>query len=968
MKTMLQAVGRGLAAATALSVGSVLAVECAESTTSLTVTGSAYRLSLNKTACDLRLAVRIGDGGWMEVLQPATTLEFGIARGSELVTTLAARTQMAYQRVGADLIIGATILLNPLSGETAQLHLICVETGVLVQFLPQSSTPAEGLCWALPRLGLDARRFSAYTFWAGDGQRHEGPLENLHPLPAYAGVSTWGRQGDTVARLSPDLPAVIARDTQTGAGVGVVLVDAQNAWRDGLTFLQRYQAGTLFFYAGNAQAAAARRGLWGWLAPFDGRDGGACEKQVKQLLAQTPRLLRDFKPVAPVIPPAWNVPADVPASVRRAQPVNDISEAMVFTMNEEINSPYGMALARKTCSDVLVRAWFKWHNAPDWSGYRQFPVEAHALGMLFGGGITCSALYEGENGLSAAEVRDMATRDPAGQLVDAWKSPGCRHGSLSNPRYLDYLLRWCRAQIDQGADYLFMDEHNAALHPNEGYDDYALRDFRDWLRQTYCEQQGWSATDARWRQQFGLDVADRALCPDGTLTSFDYRAWLRRNNFLAEPLAAKNSFRDAWLKFRHVRDAHAWQKLTDGIRAYAAGKGRRVLISANGLAPRVDLQVLGVWGEWRVNNNRVEVGDSQLATWAGTVRRGHALAGRKVPVVFFHDWGFGEPPFPWLAVPPADRALWMRVRGAEIYAAGGRFAFPVTGPFGCDALKDGTLGTIAQLTRFYHEHGDLYRHAKTIATDALVTEPDLGTALALRGTSPAVLLHVINHATRDHQLQARQNIGVDLPLTVQPDSVQVFSPDGTGAARLEKAGDHLRVRLDKLEAYSVVVLNYTTLPTLTTNFAPRLVPENRWEKPACNEFVVHPGGEVENAHELVTPLQGRLHQPLRNPPVFIVNAPRGGELLVRVRAVATAGARLELREGDRVLQTFDLPDRDGKNDAGAREWECTLTFALPAGQHRLTLDNTGGDWAALDWLCFSGDFAEPVFQALERPR
>jgi hypothetical protein len=337
------------------------------------------------------------------------------------------------------------------------------------------------------------------------------------------------------------------------------------------------------------------------------------------------------------------------------------------------------------------------------------------------------------------------------------------------------------------------------------------------------------------------------------------------------------------------------------------------------------------------------------------------LAERKVPVVFFHDWGFGETPFPWMAVPPTDRELWMRVRGAEIYAAGGCFAFPVTGPFGCDALKDGTLGTIAHLARFYREHADLYRNAKPLALDELnCAATEVSTVLAVRPDPPALLLHLINHATREHQLQPRQHVCVDLPMREKPAAVTVVSPDGTGTAQLETVGDQLRLRLEKLEAYSVVVLGYPALPTMTTNFAPHLVPENRWEKPARSEFTVHPGGEVDHELDLVTPLQGRLHQHLRNPPTFVINAPQGGKMLVHVRAVATAGARLELREGAQVLQAFDLPDRDGKNDSGAREWDRTLTFTLPKGQHRLTLDNTGGDWAALDWLSFTGVFFKPT--------
>lgn len=35
-----------------------------------------------------------------------------------------------------------------------------------------------------------------------------------------------------------------------------------------------------------------------------------------------------------------------------------------------------------------------------------------------------------------------------------------------------------------------------------------------------------------------------------------------------------------------------------------------------------------------------------------------------------------------------------------------------------------------------------------------------------------------------------------------------------------------------------------------------------------------------------------------------------------------------------------------------------LVRDVPAGQHRLTLDNIGGDWAVVDWLAFLGKFLE----------
>ena len=111
----------------------------------------------------------------------------------------------------------------------------------------------------------------------------------------------------------------------------------------------------------------------------------------------------------------------------------------------------------------------------------QIPPQVRQLGGLFGGGITCSALYDDENGITQPQLLDMATRGPAGQLMDAWDTPGIRHGSLSSPAYRDYLLGWCRQQIDAGVDYLFMDEHTAALGGLEGYDDHSLADFRRYL-------------------------------------------------------------------------------------------------------------------------------------------------------------------------------------------------------------------------------------------------------------------------------------------------------------------------------------------------------------------------------------------------------------------------------------------------------------------------------------------------------
>jgi hypothetical protein len=138
--------------------------------------------------------------------------------------------------------------------------------------------------------------------------------------------------------------------------------------------------------------------------------------------------------------------------------------------------------------------------------------------------------------------------------------------------------------------------------------------------------------------------------------------------------------------------------------------------------------------------------------------------------------------------------------------------------------------------------------------------------------------------------------------------------------------------------------------------AARLSLNGRWERGTIGEFKVDADGTVENGMEVNRYLQGMLHTELRNPPTFLVNAKEAGTLRVKVRAVATAGAKLVYRVDGADVKSVDLPDKDGKNDGDAPEYDQVFTFAIPAGAHRLTLDNVGGDWMTMDWIEFVGKF------------
>jgi hypothetical protein len=498
-----------------------------------------------------------------------------------------------------------------------------------------------------------------------------------------------------------------------------------------------------------------------------------------------------------------------------------------------------------------------------------------------------------------------------------------------------------------------------------------------------------------------VDLGDAGVASSGDMRSFDYRGHLRTGGFLERPAAAENRLHPLWEEFRSARDDRSWKALTERIRAYARERGRSVFLSANGLARHVDLQVLGVWGAWTTRDGLVDIDESKVAYWRSIVLRGHEAAGKPVPVVLFHDWGMGTPPFPWLAVSPTEREIWMRTRGAEIYAAGGFFAFPVLGPFGCDAGRDGTIRTMARLTAYYQTQRDLYLRSRFLASEPLLSEGGkLSLAASWNDGRSALLIHAINREVGDleppgerggapregrgvgmRRLLPREGASVRVPIDAAPRRVLVVSPDWEGEqegrARLSGAdgtvdpASHpavgptadltvdLTVDLPRFEAYAVAVLEYLNPPDLSRLRDPaRVILSSLWSRAPRSEFRLGPDGIPADACDLNGYLQGKLHTHLRSSPTFLVNAPEGGELLVKVRAVAVLGARLEILVDGQSRCSFDLPDRDGRNDSDALEHDRVLSFTIPSGRHRITLDNQGPDWAALSWIEFRGRFAQ----------
>lgn len=924
------------------------------------IAGAGYRITFARYSSEIGFELRDLNGAWRRVTKKNGTAEFGLSEAGAFRSSAGNPARLKHAVRDDHVAVGMTTALAVEPQRIAKMHFLCANAGVLLSFEVVGPELADGTTvWAMPRWPLDTSLFDSYTFFGTGDALHTGSIAGLGDRVAYAGVSAWGGEGDTVPRFGEKHPALIVHRRGGGAGLGVVLLRYASDWVRSHSFLQRYGQDDWYLYSAIAPLGQASIRRWAWLAPFPEREAAPLKARIERLVTWGEVHVAGFQPVAPEPEASWTEPVpDFPAAMRRSQPVQDIRDAVVYTIHETMDSEDGIRAGAKVGSDLWIRAWFKWHQARDYAPLAHLVPKAHSLGALFGGGITCSALYDGENGLTESRVLEMATRGPDGALVDAWGEPGCRHGTLSNPVYREYLLTWCRKQIDAGVDYLFMDEINAALQANEGYDDYSLRDFRAYLLRQAGEVKGWQPDSAGWRESYQIDLADREVCPDGTVNTLNYRAYLKRLGLTGAGYdGAKNPLGGLWHGFRRERDDRAWKELTDGIRSYAASKGRKVLISANGLARYVDLQVLGVWGHWKTRDGRIDLSAAQLDDWASTVAAGRSLAGSRVPVVFFHDWGFNG--FPWMEVPPAERALWLRVRGAEIYAAGGFFAFPIHGPSNNDALRDGTVGDVARQTAFYQRNRALYLRAHLLGFEPIETAaPLLSTALWRCEDKPALALHVVNRQTEGEQPAKRSLVEIRLPVSRLPKSVRIVSPDWEeerlGAARLD--GEKLVVTLPELEAYAVAILDYDKLPEVEMASV-RTVPIGRWERPEQAEFIVDRGGVVRDAAALPAFLHGELHADLREPPVFLLGMPRGGKLRVHVRSVATLGAKIECLVDGEVAGTAELPDLDKKNDSGAGEYDRTLEFPIPPGRHRVTLRNRGGDWAFVAWYAFDGEIA-----------
>lgn len=132
-------------------------------------------------------------------------------------------------------------------------------------------------------------------------------------------------------------------------------------------------------------------------------------------------------------------------------------------------------------------------------------------------------------------------------------------------------------------------------------------------------------------------------------------------------------------------------------------------------------------------------------------------------------------------------------------------------------------------------------------------------------------------------------------------------------------------------------------------------PSLGWARPQESYFVVKLDGTLEgDVSQIPSFIQGASHPDLRNNPTFKATFPRGGRIVVRVNSVSRAGAVLAIYVDGVLAKRVELPDRDGKYDAFAKEYDVEIPLEVTQGVHEIRLDNLGVDWYTIDYVRFEG--------------
>ena len=142
-----------------------------------------------------------------------------------------------------------------------------------------------------------------------------------------------------------------------------------------------------------------------------------------------------------------------------------------------------------------------------------------------------------------------------------------------------------------------------------------------------------------------------------------------------------------------------------------------------------------------------------------------------------------------------------------------------------------------------------------------------------------------------------------------------------------------------------------------------IIPSHNWGDTRFDEFTVHNNGDIEGGIVNYY-LQGISKYEIKIDPVFNVNFPKEGNMIITV-GIVSQGACLNILVDDEIVL-----EKIYSTGSGRGPWEkssylpehkihqCSyntrVEIKIPKGKHTIKLMNTGTDWMGLDKISFSG--------------
>jgi hypothetical protein len=127
-----------------------------------------------------------------------------------------------------------------------------------------------------------------------------------------------------------------------------------------------------------------------------------------------------------------------------------------------------------------------------------------------------------------------------------------------------------------------------------------------------------------------------------------------------------------------------------------------------------------------------------------------------------------------------------------------------------------------------------------------------------------------------------------------------------------------------------------------------------WEKGPTNvprDYRVGRDGAIGDLDRLSRVLHGLVnHRDKHNPPTFIVDYPADGAFEVIVDGVSGwGGANLRIRLDGETKLAAEFPQSPPDKHDDMRQYDGAYRIAVPAGPHRITVENEGTDWAYVSY-------------------